>query len=389
MTDSPTKKKRFGSGICWEYMDKGYCPCDEITRFPGWHPRLSVSTAKTSSAAATAAPAVSSSGAATVVSMTKRIPEWIESLRYLDFDEGDPDNFAILNTSYEEREDVKALGASFSPGMKKWIVVRGQDLAPFERWKPRIYNRGANEVVFHNRHLDKASTVRELQRCGFHPSHFDVLGTDGDAEVARREVSAMQQHQQVVVHASPGNHDHGQSSVIGLSSDNGGISQEQNASSAIVDNKEYRTSCSSAKRPRFSTPESLRTFVRARQDGQIGGSARHAHGNVTSSVNADGEGGGEQELSALLSAAKSALVRCISAGGVSEEQRQFNESIYNAVEALTAKQQLDGGEKNSASARSDAPTSVSSPARANQRQKMMVTPTRSIPARKAFGVPGT
>jgi len=98
--------------------------------------------------------------------MLKRIPEWIESLKYIGFMEGDPNNFAILHSSYEEREEVKTLGASFAPGLKKWIVVQGEDLSPFAKWHPCINNRSLGEVVLNNSTIDMASTVRELQRVG-------------------------------------------------------------------------------------------------------------------------------------------------------------------------------------------------------------------------------
>ena len=141
MTDSPTRKKRFGAGICWEWMDRGACPCDAGLRgFAGWHPKLSLSSSPSVSHTQSPSPC-------TVASMPKRIPEWIESLKYLGFVEADPDNFAILGNSYEEREEVKTLGAAFAPGMRKWIVVAGQDLAPFAKWNPRVNNRAVGEVV--------------------------------------------------------------------------------------------------------------------------------------------------------------------------------------------------------------------------------------------------
>ena len=37
---------------------------------------------------------------------------------------------------------AKALGAIFSPGMKRWIVTQGNDLGPFARWRQRHGSSG-------------------------------------------------------------------------------------------------------------------------------------------------------------------------------------------------------------------------------------------------------
>lgn len=44
------------------------------------------------------------------------------------------DNF--LNTSYADREKVKALGARWNPDQRKWYVPAGIELAPFSAWLP-------------------------------------------------------------------------------------------------------------------------------------------------------------------------------------------------------------------------------------------------------------
>ena len=41
-----------------------------------------------------------------------------------------------LNTSFKDREQVKALGARWDPVQKKWFVPTGRDLAPFATWLP-------------------------------------------------------------------------------------------------------------------------------------------------------------------------------------------------------------------------------------------------------------
>ena len=50
-----------------------------------------------------------------------------------------------LNTSFKDREQVKALGARWDPAQKKWFVPAGRDLAPFATWLP---------AEFHSTNLD-------------------------------------------------------------------------------------------------------------------------------------------------------------------------------------------------------------------------------------------
>merc|ERR1712070_451253 len=101
------------------------------------------------------------------------------------------------------------------------------------------------------------------------------------------------------------------------------------------------------KRPRFSTPESLQTFVREKQhDQQARGRAMQTQTAVTPASPAD-------ELSTLLPNAKGALVCCnIIGGNISNEQKQFNEAIFNVMEALTAK--VKGVEDGEATMKNDA-----------------------------------
>lgn len=345
MTDSPTSKKRFGAGTCWEYMQRGRgaCTCDTAT-VRGSHPTLSVAAAESSASC--------SSG--TVVSMPRHIPEWIESLKYLGFVEGDPNNFAVLDTTYEEREDVKRLGASFSPGMKKWIVVQGQDLAPFASWKPRIHGRGG-EVVFHNPNIDIVSAVSDLQRCGLHPSHFDIIrGND-------EEVSALKYSRDYIT----GDSKEEQSGVVDLCSvDTAEKKRKFYKLNLNEQQQRAATTGGDAKRPHFPSPESLQTLARLEQV---------VHGKVQESTTESEEQEGNN-LSALLSTAKSALARCDSAGGIDKEQMQFNVAICNVLEAIVVK--LDSIEKKSNGKSVSA--SNSSPAKyANPWQKMAVTPTAS------------
>ncbi|WP_043458838.1 DUF5710 domain-containing protein [Azohydromonas australica] len=42
----------------------------------------------------------------------------------------------ILDCPFEQRNQVKALGARWDPAIKKWYVVDPPDLAPFAPWLP-------------------------------------------------------------------------------------------------------------------------------------------------------------------------------------------------------------------------------------------------------------
>ncbi len=45
-------------------------------------------------------------------------------------------NSVILNVSYAEKNEAKALGARWNAGLRKWYVPGGTELAPFARWLP-------------------------------------------------------------------------------------------------------------------------------------------------------------------------------------------------------------------------------------------------------------
>ena len=337
-------------------MDKGSCPC-EGDSFPHWHPKLSLSTCtKTGEAGPSAVVAI----------MPKRIPEWIESLKYLGFIEGDCGNFAVLDTQYNEREEVKKLGATFSPGMKKWIVVQGQDLAPFAKWNPRIHNRLASETVLHNPYIDMTSAVKELKRCGIHSSQFTIQGSGSEADKLRNELSARSNNRAPTTDDGKtidGGDKGVKRSLVGQDVRNVALTQEEGAGIA--------------KRPRFSTPESLQTFVREKQHEQAGGRTMQTQTAVTPAPS--------DELSTLLSNAKNALVCCNIASGTSNEQKQFNEAIFNVMEALAAK--VKDAEGNKVTKKSDVSNSSAGSAHVSPRQTTMATPIQK--GAKSPGVPST
>lgn len=299
--DSPISKKRWGTGICWDYMESGTCHC--LQQVSGSHPTLTVEAAAAASknnniSGRIAATTSISSG--TVVIMPRRIPDWCYNLEYLGFIEGDVHNFATLQTSYEERNEVKTIGANYSAGMKKWIVAPGKNLQPFAKWHPIIHNRGDNEVVFHNIYLDLKSAVAALQRCGFLAKHIYIVGDDDEALAVRNELESTKKGRKGSNLQEPHSDD-----VMG---------RRKRTLNFASDDNTTTPSQSSSKRPCFSGPESMQAFVRMSQEEQRGEqndpeeeermmikegrSIIKRHGNI----------------SVLLTAAKSALVNCCREG---------------------------------------------------------------------------
>lgn len=41
-----------------------------------------------------------------------------------------------MNVPFAQKDQAKALGARWDPGLKKWYIPNGLDSAPFEKWKP-------------------------------------------------------------------------------------------------------------------------------------------------------------------------------------------------------------------------------------------------------------
>lgn len=42
----------------------------------------------------------------------------------------------LLTVPYQEKEQVKALGARWDKELKRWFVPSGQDTSPFSAWLP-------------------------------------------------------------------------------------------------------------------------------------------------------------------------------------------------------------------------------------------------------------
>jgi len=126
-------------------------------------------------------------------------------------------------------------------------------------------------------------------------------------------------------------------------------------------------------RPQFSSPESLQRFVTSKQNEQVEAGMGIRLKTVTESrTNLGVE---QDELPTLLLAAKSALVKCNSSG-ISTEQKQFNESIYNVMEALTTKVINQVDQTSTTNATSSVNLTAPSPER-NQKQNL-VTPMQKM-----------
>ena len=102
----------------------------------------------------------------------------------------------------------------------------------------------------------------------------------------------------------------------------------EHAKSTVNDKDENRPTSSHTGRPQFSSPKALQNFVKRKQEEQVA-EGKSQLPQVQKQHN-------QNELDALLSTAKSRLVCCNSSGMISTEQKQYNEAIYNMMEALTA-----------------------------------------------------
>mmetsp|Transcript_19560 Transcript_19560/g.29504 ORF Transcript_19560/g.29504 Transcript_19560/m.29504 type:complete len:353 (+) Transcript_19560:132-1190(+) len=88
------------------------------------------------------------------------------------------DSKAYLSTTYQEKNEVKALGAWWDPKKNKWYVPPGKTLRPFLKWNPEVNDRPVvgprmSNPLFVNDKLDKASAVAQLQDRGFDFSVFE------------------------------------------------------------------------------------------------------------------------------------------------------------------------------------------------------------------------
>ena len=140
----------------------------------------------------------------------------------------------------------------------------------------------------------------------------------------------------------------------------------EHAQSTVNDNKNIYAN-SHTGRPRFSSPEALQNFVKRKQEEQ-GAEGKRQSVQVKEKQN-------QNELDTLLTEAKSELVCCNSSGGISNEQKQYNEAIYNIMEALTAKVDSSTADKQPHTASSAG--TPPSPSRVDQSQNM-VTPMQMM-----------
>ena len=183
------------------------------------------------------------------------------------------------------------------------------------------------------------------------PAHIDVKGTDSEAVIIRNCLSSLTKQKEV---------DTEQQAALTKKTR---LELNEHAKSTI--NDKNRSSSSHLVRPLFSSPEVLQNFVKRKQEEQ---GAEKQSPQVQKKEN-------QNELDALLSTAKSSLVCCNSSGGISTEQKQYNEAIYNMMEALTAKVNSSTADKQPHTASSAG--TPPSPSRADQSQNM-VTPMQKM-----------
>ena len=261
--ESPNKK-RWGTGSCWQYLQNGACSnpkCDPKNAHT--HPKLKITP--------------SSSGDGTDLILPELIPEWMEGLKEIGFEEGKSSHMAVIRVQYmkdsHDREEVKANGAFFSPSMKKWYIPAGCDLRKFLKWQLQIYGLNAKiyperdgVIMLHHEKMAPTSCVEFMLKGGFCWSHLDIV-------------------------------------------------QPKTIGSRLNNDKQTDATQSS-----FESPSCTKRKNQYTPDGDDEPATKHDRRNVPS----------------LLSKAKTALELCISAGGASHEQQHFNEEIYQVVNSLVS-----------------------------------------------------
>ena len=178
------------------------------------------------------------------------------------------------------------------------------------------------------------------------PAHIDVKGSDSEAVIIRNCLLSLVEQKEV---------DTEQQSTKKMR-----LEFNEHAQSTV--NDKSRSSSSHTGRLQFSSPEALQNFVKRKQEEQVAEEKRQSP-QVQQKQN-------QNELNAQLSTAKSALVCCNSSGMISAEQKQYNEAIYNLMEALTAKVNSSTADKQPHTTNT---AGTPSPSRVDQSQNM-VTP---------------
>jgi hypothetical protein len=70
-----------------------------------------------------------------------------------------PNEINYLTTSFQEKEQVKSLGAKWDVTAKKWYVPEGMDLKPFENW---LANTHAPTITTSGRFKQTSSKFHEI-----------------------------------------------------------------------------------------------------------------------------------------------------------------------------------------------------------------------------------
>ena len=179
------------------------------------------------------------------------------------------------------------------------------------------------------------------------PAHIDVKGSNSEAVIIRNCLLSLTKQKEIDTEQQ--------------AASTKKMRLDFNEHTESTDNDKNRYANSHTGRPQFSSPEALQNFVKRKQGEQV---AERQSVQVQKTQN-------QNELGTLLSTAKSALVCCNSSGMISTEQKQYNEAIYNMMEALTAKVNSGNADKQPHTASSP------SPSRVDQSQNM-VTPMQKM-----------
>ena len=187
------------------------------------------------------------------------------------------------------------------------------------------------------------------------PAHIEVKGSNSEAVIIRNCLLSLTKQKEIDTEQQ--------------AASTKKMRLDFNEHAESTDNDKNRYANSHTGRPQFSSPEALQNFVKRKQGEQV---AERQSVQVQKTQN-------QNELGTLLSTAKSALVCCNSSGKISAEQKQYNEAIYNMMEALTAKvnSKVNSGTADKQPHTTNTAGTPPSPSRVDQSQNM-VTPMQKM-----------
>lgn len=109
-----------------------------------------------------------------------------------------------LDVSYQDKDQVKALGALWSPAEKRWYVSQETDLTPFQNWLPQAEGDIPSQV--------QSATTTESEQASITDEPFNIKAiTPFYLLTAVETCKQCQQETKVVAIASEGIEEHGES----------------------------------------------------------------------------------------------------------------------------------------------------------------------------------